>query len=80
MAVRVVSDYVTVAAGSLYVPLGQPAGTQLALALEPDAPGSLSRQTSGQAGGEHRRDPRAFLNLLREALFEAHLTCGSKLQ
>ena len=42
VAVRVEAARATLAAGSLYIPLDQPEGTQLALALEPDAPGSLS--------------------------------------
>lgn len=42
-------------AGTLYVPTNQPAVRQLTLALEPDAPGSLSAQTLQVA-----RDPAAL--------------------
>ena len=42
VSVRVRGARANVQAGSLFVPLDQPAGTVLALALEPDIPGSLS--------------------------------------
>ncbi len=40
ITVKVRAERGEVTAGSLYVPLDQPLGTRLALALEPDAPGS----------------------------------------
>jgi hypothetical protein len=42
ITVRLIADHATLAAGTLFVPLDQPEGTQIALALEPDSPGSLS--------------------------------------
>ena len=42
VSVRLRADRANVRPGSLYVPLDQPQGAALALALEPDSPGSLS--------------------------------------
>ena len=42
LKVRVVAGRAVLPASALYIPLDQPAGTRIALALEPDAPGSLS--------------------------------------
>ena len=42
LSVRILADHVVADRGDVFIPLDQPAGTRLALALEPDAPGSLS--------------------------------------
>ena len=42
VSVRLRGDHTQLRPGSLFVPIDQPAGTVLALALEPDIPGSLS--------------------------------------
>ena len=44
LRVRIVAANETIAAGSSFIAVEQPAGARIALALEPDAPGSLSAE------------------------------------
>ncbi len=55
LRVRIQAEVETFNAGDAYIPVDHPAGTRLMLALEPDAPGSLSAQTL-----VHTNDPSAI--------------------
>ena len=65
-----------VASGTLYIPLDQPADVRLALALEPDAPGSLSalELTNGD-GSSGMAIARVARSAMTPALAEA-MVCG----
>jgi Zinc carboxypeptidase len=76
VSVRVTAARGTAVAGTLFVPLDQPQGARLALALEPDAPGSwTAADLASDAGGGRtlERVPR----LAETATLTHALTCNA---
>lgn len=77
LRVRLHAAREVISAGSLFIPLNQPAGARLALALEPDAPGSLSAlELTNSDGSTGLAITRVAAHAVTSALAEA-LVCGN---